>query len=142
MHELLLTIASFRIGETIKVKILRDGQEKIIPVTIAERTERAELASAQQMGEAFGMTVQEITPQIVQHLGLAIKKGLIVVDVTEGSIAEEVGLQPQDIILEVNKVRVTAMKDYQREMTKAGKKGSITLLIRRGKASFYVPLMK
>jgi serine protease Do len=141
-HELLMMIAGFRIGETIKVKILRDGQEKVLPITIAERTEKSEMASAQQSREAFGMTVQEITPEIAQHLGLTIKKGLIVVDVQEGTVAEEVGIQPQDIILQVNKVKVTTMKEYQKEITKVGEKGSILLLIKRGKATFFVPLMK
>jgi serine protease Do len=141
-HELLLMIAVFRIGETIKVKIIRDGQEKVIPITIAERTEKAELASAQRSSEAFGMSVQEITPEIAQHLGLAIKKGLIVVDVQEGSVAEEVGIQPQDIILQVNKVKTTTMKEYQREIAKAEGKGGILLLIKRGKTTFFVPLMK
>jgi len=141
-HELLLMIAGFRIGETIKIKIVRDGQEKVLPITIAERTEKSEMASAQQSGEAFGMAVQEITPEIAQHLGLTIKKGLIVVDVQEGTVAEEVGIQPQDIILQVNKVKVTTMKEYQKEIAKAGEKGSILLLIRRGKATFFVPLMK
>jgi serine protease Do len=142
MHDLLLLIAGFRSGETIKVKIIRDGQEKVISITIAERTEKAEIASAQQSGEAFGMTVQEITPQIAQHLGINIKKGIIVTDIQEGSIAEEVGLQPQDIILEVNKVKVITMKDYQKEMKKAGKKGGVLLLIRRGKANIFVPLVR
>jgi serine protease Do len=141
-HELLLMIAGFPIGETIKVKIVRDGQEKVFPITIAERTEKSEMAFAQQSGEAFGMTVQEITPEIAQHLGLTIKKGLIVVDVQEGTVAEEVGIQPQDIILQVNKVKVTTMKEYQKEIAKAGEKGSILLLIKRGKATFFVPLMK
>jgi serine protease Do len=141
-HELLLMIAGFRIGETIKIKIVRDGQEKIIPITIAERTEKSEMASAQQSGEAFGMAVQEISPEIAQHLGLSIKKGIIVVDVQEGSVAEEVGIQLQDIILQVNKIKITTMKEYQREIAKAGAKGSILLLIKRGKATFFVPLMK
>jgi serine protease Do len=141
-HELLMMIAGFRIGETIKIKIVRDGQEKVLPITIAERTEKSEMASAQQSGEAFGMTVQEITPEIAQHLGLTIKKGLIVVDVQEGTVAEEVGIQPQDIILQVNKVKVTTMKEYQKEIAKAGEKGSILLLVKRGKATFFVPLMK
>ena len=141
-HELLMMIAGFRIGETIKIKIVRDGQEKVLPITIAERTEKSEMASAQKSGEAFGMTVQEITPEIAQHLGLTIKKGLIVVDVQEETVAEEVGIQPQDIILQVNKIKVTTMKEYQKEIAKAGEKGSILLLIQRGKAKFFVPLMK
>ena len=88
------------------------------------------------------MTVQEITPEIAQHLGLSIKKGLIVADVQEGTAAEEVGIQPQDIILQVNKVKVTTLKEYQKEIAKAGENGSILLLIKRGKATFFVPLMK
>ncbi len=141
-HELLLMIAGFRIGETIKIKIIRDGQEKILPIAIAERTEKSEMALAQQSGEAFGMTVQEITPEIAKHLGLTIRKGLIVVDVQEGTIAEEVGIQPQDIILQVNKTKVTTVKEYQKEIVKSGEKGSILLLIRRGKATFFVPLIR
>jgi len=141
-HELLLMIAGFRIGETIKIKIVRDGQEKIIPIAIAERTEKSEMASAQQSGEAFGMAVQEITPEIAKHLGLSIKKGIIVVDVQEGSVAEAVGILPQDIILQVNKIKITTLKEYQKEIAKAGGKGSILLLIKRGKATFFVPLMK
>jgi serine protease Do len=141
-HELLVMIAGFHVGETVKIKIIRDGQEKSLSLTIAERTEKSEMASAQLSGEAFGMTVQEITPEIAQQLGLSIKKGLIVVDVQEGSVADEVGIQVQDLILQVNKAKIATMKEYQREIAKAGEKGSILLLIKRGKSTFFVPLIK
>jgi serine protease Do len=141
-HELLLIIAGLRIGDTIRIKIIRDGQERVIPIVVAERTEKAEMAAVQHTGEAFGMTVQEITPEISRQLGLSIKRGIIVVDVQEGSIAEEVGIQQQDVILQVNKSKITTMKEYQREIAKAGEKGSILLLIKRGKATFFVPLMR
>jgi serine protease Do len=141
-HELLVMIAGFRVDESVKIKIIRDGQEKSLSLTIAERTEKAEMASAQHSGEAFGMTVQEITPEIAQQLGLSIKKGLIVVDVQEGSVADEVGIQVQDLILQVNKAKIVTMKEYQREIANAGVKGSILLLIKRGKSTFFVPLIK
>lgn len=141
-HELLVMIAGFHVGETAKIKIIRDGQEKSISLTIAERTERSELAAAQNSGEAFGMTVQEITPEISQQLGLPAKKGLIVVDVKEGSVADDVGIQVQDLILQINKTKVATLKEYQRAIAKAGDKGSILLLIKRGKSTFFVPLIK
>jgi serine protease Do len=141
-HELLIMIAGFRVGEDIKVKVIRDGEEKTFQITIAERTEKTEMASAKTSGNAFGMTVQEITPDIAGQLGLPVKKGLIVVDVQPGSPADEVGIQPQDIILQVNKKTVTTMKEYKREIAKAGSKGSVLLLIKRGGATFFVPLMK
>jgi serine protease Do len=141
-HELLMMIAGFRVGDTVKVKILRDGQEKALSINVAERKDQAEIAAAREGGEAFGMAVQEITPEIAQHLGLSIKKGVIVVDVQEGSVADEVGIQPQDIILQVNKVKINSLKDYAREIRKAGEKGGILLLIKRGKSNFFVPLTK
>lgn len=141
-HELLIIIAAFRVGETVTIKVLRDGQEKSVSITVAERKDQGEIAAARNGGEAFGMTVQEITPEIAKHLGLAIKKGVIVVDVQEGSTADEVGIQPQDIILQINKVKVESIKDYAREIGKAGEKGGILLLIQRGKARFFVPLTK
>ncbi len=140
-HELLMMIAAFRVGETVKIKILRDGQEKEVSLAVAERKEQAEIAAAGESGQAFGMVVQEITPEIAKHLGLSTKKGVIVVDVQEGSTADEVGIQPQDIILQVNKVKINGMKDYATEMGKAGDKG-ILLLVKRGKATFFVPLTK
>jgi serine protease Do len=141
-HELLIIIAAFRVGETVTIKILRDGQEKSVSITVAERKDQGEIAATRNGSEAFGMTVQEITPEIAKHLGLSVKKGVIVVDVQEGSTADEVGIQPQDIVLQVNKVKVENIKDYTREIGKAGEKGGILLLIKRGKATFFVPLTK
>ena len=141
-HDLLLLIAGLRVGETIKVKVVRDGQEKIFPILIAERTDSTETASVKTSGEAFGMSVQEITPEIAAQLGLPVKKGIIVVDVQGGSLADEVGIQPQDIILQVNKTKVTTLKEYKNEIAKAGSKGNILLLIRRGRTTFFVPLVK
>ena len=137
-----MLIAGFRVGEAVKITILRDGQEKTVTVTVAERKEQGEIVAGRESGEAFGMVVQEITPEIAKHLGLSTKTGVIVVDVQEGSVAEEVGIQPQDIILQVNKAKINTMKDYVREMGKAGEKGGILLLIKRGKSTFFVPLTK
>jgi serine protease Do len=67
---------------------------------------------------------------------------VIVVDVKDGSPADEVGIQPQDIILQVNKVKISSLKDYLREITKKGAKKSVLLLIKRGKATYFVSLRK
>jgi serine protease Do len=141
-HELLMLIAAFRVGETVKITILRDGQPQTLSITVAERKDQPEIVAGRESGEAFGMVVQEITPEIAKHLGLSTKAGVIVVDVQEGSVAEEVGIQPQDIILQVNKAKIATMKDYVREMGRVGEKGGILLLIKRGKSTFFVPLTK
>jgi serine protease Do len=141
-HELLLTIASFHVGDKIEVKALRDGEEKTFHIVVTERKDQPEVASARESKENFGMTVQDITPEIAQYLGIAGTGGVVVVDVKNGSPADEKGIQPQDIILEVNKVKISSMKDYVREISKKSAKKSILLLIRRGNSTFFVSLRK
>jgi serine protease Do len=141
-HELLITIATFHVGEKISVKFLRDGEEKTVEILVAERKEQPEIASSRQGGENFGMTVHDITPEIAQYLGIPSRTGVIIVEVAEGSPADEVGIQAQDIILQVNKVKITSMKDYQREMSKKSAKQKVLLLIKRGKSTFFVSLRR
>ncbi len=142
-HQLLILIASFHIGDKVRVKVLRDGQEKTFHVTVAERKDQPEIARETGDGKAsFGMTVQDMTPQIARQLGIPETKGVVVTDVEEGSPADEVGIQPRDIILQVNKVNVGLLKDYQREIAKPGAKNSILLLIKRGKTTYYVALRR
>jgi serine protease Do len=139
-HELLVMIASFRVGDNVRVKILRDGQGKFLNVVIAERKDQPETAVAAGEGRDFGLSVQELTPEIARYLGIRETKGIIVVDVEPGSPADEVGIQPQDIILQINRVPVTTMKDYTREIAKKKANGSLLLQIKRGRATFFVPL--
>ena len=137
-HELLMVIASSYVGDTISVKVLRDGKESTFRVVVAERKEESELAMVKEKSNDFGMILQEITPEIARHLGIARKIGVIVRQVQEGSPADESGIHPMDIILWVNKVKIYSLKDYFREIGKA--KNGILLLIKRGKATFFVPL--
>ena len=76
---------------------------------------------------------------MARQLGIA-RDGVIVTEVQGGSPADEVGIQPQDIIVQVNRIKISSMKDFNREITKAAGKKSVTLLIKRGRSSFFVAL--
>ena len=111
-------------------------------VTVSERKDQPEVVAGKGGQDNFGMAVQDITPEIARYLGIQRKGGVIVVKVEEGSPADEVGIQTQDIILQVNKVKITSMKDYVQEMARKNSKGSVMLLIKRGQATFFVALRK
>jgi serine protease Do len=136
-HELSMIIAEYHTGDTLEIKALRDGHEKAFQATIAERKGKAELAGG---GGYFGMVVQEITPEIAKHLGLSNQTGVIVADVKEGSPADEAGIRPQDIILQVNKSKVNTLKDYEQEIAKVNNHDGALLLIKRGRSSLFVPI--
>jgi len=135
-----MVIASFHVGDRISVNVLRDSKEITFQIVVVERKEQQELAALKGKSEGFGMTVQEITPEIARHLGISQKIGVVVSQVQEGSPADDAGIQPMDIILQVNKVKIYSSNDYSREISKA--KNGIMLLIKRGKATFFVPLRK
>jgi serine protease Do len=137
-HELLMIVAGINVGEAIKVTIMRDGTEKVFTVRIAERPEREQLAQREKTGEFFGMTVQEISPEIAEHLGLPDTTGVIVSEIQQGGPADQAGIQPGDIILQVNRTKIQSLKEYAREMSKQDAEKSVLLSIRRKDAKFFV----
>ena len=139
-HELLVMIASFRVGDSVRVKVLRDGLEKVFNVVVGERKDQPEVALSQKAAPDLGLSVQELTPEIARYLGIRETKGIIVVDVEPGSPADEVGIQPQDLILQINRVPVSTLKEYTREIAKKTAKSSMLFQIKRGRATFFVPI--
>ena len=139
-HELLLTIATLQVGQKMNVKAIRDGREMTFQVTVAERKDNVAVAAEKSgKGQQFGIAAQDITAEMARQLGIA-RDGVIVTEVQGGSPADEVGIQPQDIIVQVNRIKISSMKDFNREIAKAAGKKSVTLLIKRGRSSFFVAL--
>ena len=60
----------------------------------------------------LGMELKEITPQISNYLQLDIEEGLVVVAVARGSLAERNGIEPGDVILEINGRKMITDDDY------------------------------
>ena len=141
-QDLLRIVAALKAGEKAPVKLIRDGQEKKIDVIIGERKEEKEIARKGKIGEHYGMTVQEITPEMARHFGLSDKYGVIITQVREGSPSDDAGLKAQDIILQINKVKISSIKDFLNEMTKDSQEETILLLIKRGETTFFVTLKK
>jgi serine protease Do len=141
-HELLRTVAVIPVGKQVSVTVLRDGREKKITVAVGERKEMKDLARKVQPSDKLGMTVQEITPELAAHFGLSEKAGVVITQVKEGSPAEEAGLRTQDILLQINKIRISSLKDYQEEIAKPGPEETLLILVKRGETSFYLTMRK
>lgn len=136
-HELLIMVAGFSVGEKITMKVIHEGQEKRLTVVISERKEKVDRPAG---NEYYGMAVQPISPEIAKHLGVSERSGVIIAGVQEGSPADEAGIRPQDIILQINRMKINSLKDYEREIKKAGDKEGVLLLIKRGRITTFVPL--
>jgi len=98
-HELPPIVASTAPGKKVEVRLVREGKEVTLTVVIAEMEgEPGKPAGKSDLSKDLGLTVQDITPEIAQHLDLQNAKGVVVTGVGDGSPAEDAGFQTGDII--------------------------------------------
>jgi S1-C subfamily serine protease len=69
---------------------------------------------------------------------VAPSEGVLVAGVQPGSAAARAGVQDGDVILEVNRHKVTSVKEAQAEAQKT--QDNLLLLLRRGESSLYAAL--
>jgi len=127
-------------GTAVQVKIARDGKEMTLPITVGEMKE-TEVATSTQAGE-LGLTVQSLTPQLAESLGIERGEGLVISAVKPGSAAEEAGMRSGDVISEINRQPVKNLADYNREIARNEKAKSVLFLVRRGQSSLFLALKR
>ena len=133
-------VAESALGSTASVAIVRDGGERTLSVTLDEaassRTARAE-ASSEGDREALGVSVAPLTPETASRMGAPRDaKGVVVRDVRPDSRAADAGIQPGDIIQEVNRRPVETTDDLRRAVRAADGKPTLLLVHRDGRDLF------
>lgn len=138
-NELPLIVARTPVGKKVRMKVLRDKKEVILSAAVGELREEEVMASAEKEGN-FGLTVQKVTPQIAESLGLERAEGVVITAVEPGSVADEAGLRRADVVLEIDRKPIRNLADY-RKAIKAVKKGKgILFLVRRGENTLFLAL--
>ena len=139
-HELPVLVADTPINKKVPVEIVRNGKHQTLEVTVGELKEApVQTAKAEEPGTNWGMQVGDITPEIASQFHLDIQKGVVVRHVSPDSPAADAGIQPGDLILEVNHDKVPTVNDFLAK-AKAAKTGdkSALLLVERGGTTIYM----
>jgi len=126
-------VAVTKPGTKVDVKVIRDGKEQTIPVTIAEMApEGAAQAGTPDLSKGVGLTVQDITPDLAKRFGIENTKGVLVSSVDDGSPADDAGIQPGDIIRQIDQKPVSNVEQFQQLMKRDKHEKSILFLVERG----------
>jgi serine protease Do len=126
-------IADTAPGQKATLKIVRDRKEMAVSVMIGELTEESDLAlNSETRDPELGIRVQRITPESARRLGMISTKGLLVLEVQPGSPADSIGLEPADVIREVNQRPVNNVSDFERAMRQGRRSERVLLLVQRG----------
>jgi serine protease Do len=138
-NDLPILVARTPVGETVRLKVWRENREVALRVTIGELTEEEADVVAGELSR-LGLTVQAVTPEIAESLGLERPEGVVVSAVERGSPGDEAGLRRGDVILEVNRKPIRTLADYRQVLEEAPKDKGILLFVRRGERTFFRPL--
>ncbi|MFP3937171.1 MAG: trypsin-like peptidase domain-containing protein [Phycisphaerae bacterium] len=89
--------------EPVEIRVLRDGRE----VTATVRLRSRPIPDGRLLAERiFGLTLRDIDAEAARELRLPTDRGLLVVGVEQGSVADRVGIRLKDILFQVNRYYV------------------------------------
>ncbi len=134
-------VAQTPVTKEVERVVIRKGRERRLMVVIAELKEEAAVAAplSPKIEEAFGFSVQELTPELAEALSLKSEKGVVVSGIRRGSPADEAGLQRGDLVQEIENEPVESMDDYSRIMEKSASKKQMLMVVRhRGHTRYAV----
>ncbi|MCX5705144.1 MAG: Do family serine endopeptidase [Candidatus Omnitrophica bacterium] len=140
VRELLSAVAATEVGRKVKLLVVRDKKDLTLDIVVGERPESTEnleeatVAGVVETSKWRGLEVEEIGGQNTQGLRMQGAKGVVVIKVEPGSLADSAGIIQGEQILEINKQPITSAADYQK--VTQGLKGDA--LIRTGRGYFIV----
>lgn len=131
--ELRTVVGLMRVGDTVKLKVRRDGKLKTLKVEIGEREEVA------ANGDNLHSALQGATFAAVDRNNpvAGIDSGIQVQTIAHGSPAARSGLQPGDVIVSVNRKPVDSIDTFSKLATGDGQ---LLLRVRRGQAGLFLLL--
>jgi len=136
------------VGEKARIVVIRNNKEKTFDVKIEEQPE--DLAQRESTGEPdeeedlaalAGIEVRALTPALARKFDLdRNRKGVVVVDVAPGSTAEQAGVMPGDLILQINRRPIENLADYRAVLSDLDEDARILLLINRQGKTFFLSI--
>ncbi len=98
------------------MKVLRDGKKVSLSVKLGRLEDN--IASSQpsrqrtKKVEFAGMTLSNLEREVAEQFGIDQNiKGVVIVDVKAGSVGEEKGLKKGDVIIQINRIKISSTDD-------------------------------
>ena len=150
---LLDVVANSAVGKAVQVKLMRDGREMALPITIGDRKdvirEDASLApgtdprgnGGESTQSRLGIAVQPINETMMRQYGLNNTDGVIVSNVQPGSAAEEAGFMRGMVITQMRvagqPIDINGMGDFNRaqQNLKSGTDVAFRVMVRNPNTS-------
>jgi serine protease Do len=129
-NDLRFKIADIQPGKKVNLKVIRDGKEVTLTAVVAEQEPATAQGQAASPETSIGMKLQPLTAALARRYGLRTTEGLLITEVQPFSEASRKGLEPGMIILEVNRIKVATVREFDDIIKKTGPDDEVILLVR------------
>jgi serine protease Do len=143
-RELVRIVGDSPVGKQVSVKVLRDGKKVSLSVKLGRLEDN--IASSQpsrqrtKKVEFAGMTLSNLEREVAEQFGIDQNiKGVVIVDVKAGSVGEDKGLKKGDVIIQINRIKISSTDELYKlneEAKKANKTSILMLILRNGMRRF------
>ena len=140
-NHLMHVVAARGVGETVEVKVIRKGTEKVLEVKLEKRTQEvlARLGGTQRrfipdeedVGAFAGIQVQDLTNELAAQYGYEGESGVIVAAVERRSVAARAQINVGTLIQEIEGMEISNLKDYLEQIKVVKDQAKILLYVRQ-----------
>ena len=120
-------LLELRAGEKLTVIVRRDGRDMPITLTVADLPE----ISAPKVQVLRELELVTLTPAIRTERNIRSARGAVVFKVSD-RVAEELGLQPGDVIVQINRTPIEDASTVEKAISSQGGRGALRLFFERG----------
>jgi serine protease Do len=139
-------VAAATIGSKHRLDLMRDSKpyqaEMVVQEAPRERAKKSQSASASAATAhpLSGVIFDDVTAPLARQMDLSVSSGVVVTDIEEGSLAESSGLQPGDVVMELNRQPIHNFDGFQRLADSIKPSSLALLLINRQGNVMYIPV--
>jgi serine protease Do len=103
-----------------------------IPINLARGIIKQLKASGTVTRGWLGVSIQNLTPELAEYYGVKDGKGALVGEVFKGDPADKAGIEPKDVIIEVDGDKIEDSRDLSQKIAEIRVGETITIKVVRG----------
>lgn len=134
-----IMVASTDVGKEVRMKVLRDGKEKTLKVTLGEMPETISTApEAPEQEYELGLRVVDVDDQRAFRFEPKATRGVIVIDIRPDSPAAKAGFDVGDVIMAIGNKSISDIDDYRDAIEGLKEDKPVIFHLQRGERKLYV----
>lgn len=133
-RDLVRMVSFSEIDKLVPVKVIREGNEKVINVKIVSRPSEAEELSSEEIEKSQtnfrGMVVDDLTSANKRRFGIREDEGVVIVYIEDASPADKSGLMVGDVIVKIENRKIKDKEEFKTVISTI--KGNCLVKTKRG----------